>query len=183
MGSENQNQVLKVLSTLKEFRTPIQLGALSIIILYVVWNGQYTIQQQYFVSGMFFVIFFLSVIPIWRKTEVDAELEGRRIDADLERGKHWTDTTFRESTERTRVESIQRKQGALDAFDSIKRFLEKRKEIEPDEDKKIAYQQILEQIEAMKAGANSFALGFHEQVEREMQNGRGRFGRIEDIKK
>lgn len=49
--------------------------------------------------------------------------------------------------------------------------------------KKIIYQQVLDQIEAMKAGANFYAVGFHEKVEREMRNGRGRFGLVEEMRK
>jgi hypothetical protein len=175
MGSNDQNQVLKIISTLKEFRTPIQLAALSIAILYLVWIGQYTIQQKGFVSLIFVFIFLLSVIPEWRKTEVDAELERRRINAGLERGKHFTDATSRGISERTRIESVQRKQGALDAFSSIERHLERKlEENDLSDDDRIVYQQILEDLKIMKAGADSFAVGFHERVEREMREKRGR---------
>lgn len=44
------------------------------------------------------------------------------------------------------------------------------------------HQQILEDIKCMKSGADSIAVGFHEQISREMQDKRGRFSHIKDKK-
>jgi len=176
MADESLSAIGKTLSVLKEFRTPIQIGALSLTVIYLIYTGPYENQYKILFCAIILSSLIIALIPEWRKTEVEADIERRKINADLTRGIHWTEATFREMTERSRIESIQRKQGALDAFDILEDYFEGKLDNDKlEEQKREIYEEILEQIRLMKIGADSFALGFHEQVMREEKNKRGRF--------
>lgn len=113
MVSEGNNLLVKLLSTIKEISTPIQLGALSIAVLYLVFTGPYTQQDRNYVLGGIILMLCISVIPYWRKNEVDTEIELRRIKAEIEKGRDFTQITQRGSIERLRIEGVQRKQEHL----------------------------------------------------------------------
>ena len=82
--------------------------------------------------------------------------------------------TMQEMTQRTFIESIQRKQGALDVYNTIIALLNgKIEEGSLDEEQSKAYQNILKTIKNMKTGLNSFLLGFHEQVMKEKKKNAG----------
>ena len=76
MGSENTNSgFIKLLEALRDFRTPIQLGALCIVIIYLVMVGGYDIQTKIISIIVITIIFISLLIPQWKKTELDAMIK------------------------------------------------------------------------------------------------------------
>lgn len=173
---EKEAFLTKLLSLLRDFKTPIQFGALCVIVFFLIINSSYDVQFQIIFGIMICVLLLITFIPELKKTSVQQDIEKRKIDANLERGKHWTDKTMEEMTQRTFIESIQRKQGALDVYNTIIVFLtDKIEEGSLVDEQYKAYQDILKTIISMKTGLNSFPLGFHEQVMKERKEKRGRF--------
>jgi len=183
---ESKDWLLKLLKLLRDFKTPIQLGALSLVVFYLVIAGSYDEQTKIILAVAIVIILLIPSISQWKKTEHEAEVQKKKIDADVERGRDWTHTTQDGMIERTRIEAMQRKQGALDVYEKIIALIEERIEKCKLDRSRVAERESCEnlrmQISYMKNGLENFPVGFHEQVERERKGRRGRLALIPEAK-
>ena len=150
MIMETDNQLVKIVGFVTHFRTPIQMSALSFVIIYLVLIGPYNSQQELFVIAVIFLSFIVAIIPEWKKGEVNSELKNRRNDSRAERDMHYNEVSFY---------ARERKKGALGAYNAIMNLIKIKMEVEGlEEDKKVVYQEVLELVEIMKTGVDSFTV-------------------------
>jgi hypothetical protein len=183
---ESKNWYLKLVELLMHFKTPVQLGALCLVILYLLITGPYDGLVKAFFVVAIAMVYFGPIILRWQKTQTEVEIPKRKIDVELEKSLNWNYFTQSGMIERSLVEGQQRKQGALDVYEKLiallKESIEKCKLERGLATEKKVYENLLERISNMKDGLENFPLGFHEQANRERMERRGRFVYMRETK-
>ena len=148
---KSESLIERILILIDKFRTQIYFSALSFAVLYLVLVGPYNNSQELVIIVVVFVSLLVVLVPDWSKFTPNIKGDNDGTSSSLSQRK-------RNLNEMISI-AKERQQGALDAFNTIINILKINVEAENvEEQKKIVYNEIVEIIELMKAGAGSFSL-------------------------